>query len=292
MARQLSPRARLALGACGVATAGVAVWWLATALAPAHDAQVAARNNTPAAGPGEARAGVSLAAALPVPTRTHDLPVLRARLAAGPLAHSTPDGALPCAWQGLAPSVEVRRRFDWYAQALASAATADRLDIDEIEVLLVQDAEASCGAGAAQEVRTLWRGYTAIAVRGESRSADLRTRAERLKAAQQTQLGPQWAEAFFGEDHRALEARLAGAGTAPGRSEEAQSSAQPEARAALAELQSRWADFDRRLAEAGREWQALAAQGGATPAQADALLNRWFSADERLRASALLNLPV
>lgn len=286
----LSMRARLALGVCCLAAAGLGAWWLAPE--PAHDLAAAARAGAPAAGTGEVATGVSLAAALPVPTRSHDLPALRLRLAVGPLAHSTPDGALPCAGPGLAPSIEVRRRFDWYAQALAPAAAADRLDIDEIEALLVQDAQASCGAAAAQEVRALWRGYTAMAVRGEPHRTDLRSRAALLKAAQQAQLGPQWAEAFFGEDHRALQARLAGAGGTSTRPDASQTPARPEAQAAVAELQSRWADFDRRLAEAAREWQALAAQGGATPAQADLLLNRWFGVDERVRASALLNLPV
>jgi hypothetical protein len=240
-----------------------------------------------------------LAAALPLPERAHDLPALRARLAAGPLANSTPDGSLPCAAGGLAPSIEVRRRFDWYSQALAPSGAEDRLDTLEVEALLEQDAKAACGEVAAQQIRTLWRGYIAIAAEPGARAADLGARASALKAAQQAQLGQQWAEAFFGDDHRALEARLGGAAdTGATAASSAASlaltspSASAQASAAVAELQARWADFDRRIAEAGREWRALGEQGAATPAQADALLNRWFSADERVRASALLNLPV
>lgn len=296
MALKLTQRQRrLALVACALAAAfALALWW--GLAGRSHDDAAAATVAAGTAAPGQAR-GVALDAALPLPARVHDLPALRMRLAAGPLAHSTPDGSLPCAGDGLAPSIEVRRRFDWYSQALASSGAADRLDAVEIEALLEQDAKAACGEAAAQQIRTLWRGYTAIAAEVGTRSVDLRARAAALKAAQQAQLGPQWAEAFFGDDHRALQARLGGstgAATAPASSAApvpASQSSNAQASAAVAELQARWADFDRRIAEAEREWRALAAQGAATPAQADALLARWFSADERVRASALLNLP-
>ncbi|KPF68731.1 hypothetical protein IP84_08895 [beta proteobacterium AAP99] len=291
MVLALRRRTSVALVICAVAVVVLALWWGQEQRTPGSES-ANARAGGAASTPSEP---VSLAAAWPLPASAHDLPALRARLASGPLAHSTPDGSLPCAAEGLAPSIEVRRRFDWYSQALAARSAPDRLDAADIEALLAEDAQRACGERAAQQIRLLWRGYTAIAADSGARNADLRARAAALRAAQQAQLGPLWADAFFGDDHRALEARLGGAvaaGAAAGSAAPASPSASAQASAAVAELQARWADFDRRIAEAGREWQALAAQGAATPAQADALLNRWFSADERVRASALLNLPV
>jgi hypothetical protein len=219
-----------------------------------------------------------------------DVQALRSKIARGPLAGTVLDGELRCNPQNLLePDAGVRRRFDYYAQVLGAAGEALRLSRQEIAELVGDDARAMCGSAAAEQAQGLWMAYSGIntAVAGTSDPQTLQTALAQRRAARDQALGPQWAQALFGDDDSAIQARLAGntpaiAPEMPVRDPVAE-----------AQLRAQWADWERRVAAAKGELQHLS-PGGAqpTPAQLSALLDKWFAATERARAAAVLGLPV
>jgi lipase chaperone LimK len=216
---------------------------------------------------------------------------LREKIAQGPLAGTVRDGELRCDAQGaLVPDIGVRRRFDYYAQALGDAGQTQRVSREQIAVLVADDARTVCGGKAAEQAQRLWTAYSEIAVPASptaDRNALESVLAQRSTAREQA-LGPLWAQVFFGDDDAATQARMAR--NAPA------SAPEVPVRDAVAEaqLQEQWADWERRVAAARSEMQQISAGANtqATPAQLNALLDKWFAATERARAAAVLGLPV
>ena len=240
----------------------------------------------------------------------------------GSLRGVQPDGGFHLDAQGrLRPDRAVRRRFDQLLSTLGEAT------IEELGALLQQQARTELGSddGAAQ-VMTVWERYLQLqrqlAPAGDTGSAPTadslalalqeRTRQRRLV------LGNDWAEAFYGDEEAALQARLSTppsqaptgeqAGTAlpaaarapqPGEDltalqRQREATLGPEAAArlqALDQAQAAWAENIQATRRALTRLQGAAELSALQRQQAiDQLIESRFAPEDRLRARAVLGL--
>lgn len=210
------------------------------------------------------------------------------------LAGTKPDGDWSLDRAGrLQPQRAVRLRFDYHLSRLG-----------ERSMLVLasgvrEEAERELGHAAAVELMALWERYLILQQQPSSERLDplQPQRARALLAEQQRlrrlHLGAAWAQAFYAEEEAALLAWLVAR-------EQGQSIAQtesprhPEAAEREAALQAEWADWERRLAQAGMELDRLRRAPELSAPQreqaAERLLETAFKPTERLRARALLGL--
>ena len=307
------------------------LWWAWAAQAPG--AQAAVRPG-PAVTPGSTAAGAqpvppdAVAALQPDPTRTlrSVARVRQALFEQGSLRGVQPDGGFRLDAQGrLMPDRAVRRRFDQLLTTLGEAS------IEELGALLQQQARTELGSedGAAQ-VMAVWERYLQLqrqlAPAGGTSSpptADSLTLALQERARQRRLvLGNDWAEAFYGDEEAALQARLsseaeAAASPAPGRDSQAttlpsvarapqpgedlaalqrqrEATLGPEAAARLQALDQAQAAWAQKVTEARSQVTRLqgAAELSAVQRQQaiDQLIESRFAPQDRLRARAVLGL--
>lgn len=306
------------------------LWWAWAAQAPGARAAV---RLSPAAAQDATTVGArpappnAVAALQPDPTRTQRsvTQVRQALFERGSLRGVQPDGGFRLDAQGrLMPDRAVRRRFDQLLTTLGEAT------IEELGALLQQQARAELGSddGAAQ-VMAVWERYlqlqrqlapaggTSSPPTADSLALALqeRTRQRRLV------LGNDWAEAFYGDEEAALQARLSrdaeAASPAPGRDSQAttlpsaarapqpgedlaalqrqrEATLGPEAAARLQALDQAQAAWAQKVAEAQSQVTRLqgAAELSAVQRQQaiDQLIESRFAPQERLRARAVLGL--
>jgi lipase chaperone LimK len=159
-----------------------------------------------------------VAALQPDPTRTQRsvAQVRQALFEQGSLRGVQPDGGFRLDAQGrLMPDRAVRRRFDQLLTTLGEAS------IEELGALLQQQARTELGSedGAAQ-VMAVWERYLQLQRQlapaggtGSPPTADSLALALQERARQRRLvLGNDWAEAFYGDEEAALQARLSGDG--------------------------------------------------------------------------------
>lgn len=303
------------------------LWWSWSAQAPVAQAAAPLRPALPqATGLAETTpAPLDAAAALrPDPARAQRsvAQVRQALFERGSLRGVQPDGGFRLDAQGrLRPDRAVRRRFDQLLSTLGEAT------IEELGALLQQQARTELGSddGAAQ-VMTVWERYLQLqrqlAPAGDTGSAPTadslalalqeRTRQRRLV------LGNDWAEAFYGDEEAALQARLSTppsqaptgeqAGTAlpaaarapqPGEDltalqRQREATLGPEAAArlqALDQAQAAWAENIQATRRALTRLQGAAELSALQRQQAiDQLIESRFAPEDRLRARAVLGL--
>jgi hypothetical protein len=225
------------------------------------------------------------AAATEVPQSGRPIPELRTALSQGSLQGTEPDGGFVCdAASGLRPDNGLRRRIDWYSQMLGPVSGV------ELRSLLLDDAKRLCGDRAAQVAGRIWDGYSGMSLPQTAVNATLEQRLASAHQARVAALGPQWAAAFYDDDERAaaeMLSRKTGPSPSPGAAPDS-----PEAQQRMADLQTQWRDWDKRLATAKSDLQALrAASHEPSPSQLQALLSQHFERADWPRAAALLGLP-
>lgn len=232
-------------------------------------------------------------------TRANATARLQAAMAATSLRDTQPDGDWSVGSDGrVQPGLALRRRFDHYL------ALQGELSPEALRPLLLQQVAEQHGPLAAADIGALWDRYVALQRHAWRTQADPRdpwsigpALDERVRVRRE-QLGIAVAEAFYGEEHAALQALLAQvhAGMAPTKvGEDVLPPPQPDAAAREAEVVQAWAAWNARLAAAHEAIGRLRRAPELSAPQRDAAVEAWveghFSADERLRARALLGLP-
>ncbi|WP_374586873.1 lipase secretion chaperone [Ideonella dechloratans] len=303
------------------------LWWAWAAQAPGARAAV---RLSPAAAQDATTVGARPAppnavdALQPDPTRSQRgvAQVRQALFERGSLRGVQPDGGFRLDAQGrLIPDRAVRRRFDQLLSTLGEAT------IEELGALLQQQARAELGSddGAAQ-VMAVWERYlqlqrqlapagsTGSAPTADSLALALQERARQRRLV----LGNDWAEAFYGDEEAALQARLSNtpsqastgeqAGTAlpaaahapqPGEDltalqRQREATLGPEAAArlqALDQAQAAWAENIQATRRALTRLQGATELSALQRQQAiDQLIESRFAPEDRLRARAVLGL--
>lgn len=311
-------RGALAALALAVLAVALAAWWMA---APAGERSSSVGHLAPL--PATARWSLLSAgdqdAAKPLSPTTAGIDALEQRLyGQGSLQGTVPDGEWGVDAQGqLRPTLALRRRFDHYLAALGEAT------VDELTVLMQAHATRDVGEAATRQIREVWDRYVEVQrhpYRITLRLDDPHTWEAALAERQQVRrerLGLVWAEAFYREEEAALrthiqaargesrgiervaaqtQARLLGppaGGVDPGALHEQRvREFGPEAAERLRQEDLAWADWERRLAEAGQLIEALRQAPELSPVQREAaiagLIESRFTPAERLRARSLL----
>lgn len=229
------------------------------------------------------------------------LPALSpAVLAASSLRGTEADGDWSVGPDGrLRPTLALRRRFDYYL------ALQGEVPLASLRPALVAQAAAQHGAAAAEAIGALWDRYLALQRHPWRTRVDLRDPStlspawDERRRVRREHLGPEVAQAFYGEEDAALAALVAqvNGGQAPAAppAETPPVAPHPEAAQREAALAEAWAAWDRRLADAQAAVARLRGAPELSAPQRDAAVDAWidghFDTDERLRARALLGLP-
>ncbi|WP_284620572.1 lipase secretion chaperone [Aquabacterium humicola] len=240
--------------------------------------------------------------------------------AAGSLRGAEPDGELLATASGaLKVSASVRRRFDHLLS------TVGELSLPEITALIRRQAEAELPATAVQQLLDLWERYVKLqayrfrsAVQLDDMATVMPALEERSRVRREL-LGPEWAEAFFGDEERALREQVARASSGllqepaslpllpaaarrPASTDDLQLVHQQrvatlgvEVAERLREVDRQQADWDRRLEQVRAVVEVLRRSPELADVARGAAIARHielhFDASERLRARALLQLP-
>ncbi|GAA0748041.1 hypothetical protein LRH25_12635 [Ideonella azotifigens] len=241
----------------------------------------------------------------------------------GPLRNSQPDGGWTVDGGGtLKPDIGLRRRFDHLLSAMGDAS------LPELGLLLQDQAGRELPPAAVAEVMRLWQRYLDLQQRSFAHNADLRDVStwqpaldERMRVRREL-LGPAWADAFYADEEAQLRSHIASRTGQPGSVADNDSPADlrvPDVarpprpgedpqlvfqrrQAALGleaaqrlqqldEEETRWAS---RIAQARAQVQSLSQAPELSAPQRSEAIARYvesnFSADERLRAQAVLGL--
>lgn len=199
----------------------------------------------------------------------------------------------------LVPHRSLRRRFDYYLSLIGER------DLAAISVHVQAQTRAQLGAPASAAVMDIWSRYTALQQHAWKTRVDPQQPASWAQALQERRwvrrerLGPAWAQAFYGEEERALEQTIAqvNSGLPAAAQESALNTAPtplPDAPQRLSQADAEWAGWERRLSSAREQISALQSAPQLSPLQreqaVDRLLNEQFDERERMRVRALLQL--
>jgi len=194
------------------------------------------------------------------------------------------------------PTLALRRRFDHLLTLIGEAR------VEELTAFIGHEVQAWGGPAARTQVLQAWERYLALQrhpfrmpVQLNDRNALLAALGERQQVRRQL-LGPVLAEAFFAAEEAELQALLQ-----HGVRSEAQAASpidparlDAQARQRLQQEEAAWADWERRLAQARQDVQALQAEHQLSDPQRqaaiDQLLAQRFAPGEAVRVRALLQL--
>jgi lipase chaperone LimK len=191
----------------------------------------------------------------------------------------------------------VRRRFDYWLSALGEATP------EALAPRVLEAARRELPTLAADEVADLWARYLALQRHAWQRAvqpadpASWRTALEERQSVRRQTLGREAAEAFYGDEERALwdEILAREAGRPAPAQAEVQAPEHPQAAERVAEVEAQWADWERRLAAARVELARLRGAPELSAPQRAAAVDTWlarhFKAGEQIRVRALLGLP-
>lgn len=218
----------------------------------------------------------------------------------------------PVVSDALVPCGELRSRFEHYLLALR------QVDVAAVRLLLLDDARSQLGEKAARQVGEVFDRYWQL--RSHEWRITLVVREldtwmpaleERHRVREQI-MGQAWARAFFHEEEEQVRTswrqRLTGEapaiddgepvpGMEPGKDPAAVRAERVRrygdaAASRLDEVDARWADWDRRLADARQHWQKLQAEAGLSAPQRtqamDDYVESHFTGKEPIRVRALL----
>jgi lipase chaperone LimK len=214
------------------------------------------------------------------------------------LANTQPDGDWSIGPNGQPqPSIALRRRFDYFLLLQGEQ------DLSTLAAQMRQQIQAAHGAAAAQTIMGLWVSYLQLQQHNWTTQVNMQRSetwapalAERSAVRRQL-LGSAWAEAFYGDEERALRQTIAQANSGLPITPPTQPSdpiALPNAAERLAEHQAQWQQWEQRInAARSRVQQLRSAPELSEPQRNEAItayLSQQFSGTELVRAKALLGL--
>jgi lipase chaperone LimK len=222
---------------------------------------------------------------------------------------TTADGSWSVSASGaLVPNIALRRRFDYYLNALNETSQAT---VESIGANVLRDATRAVGAAAAARIMELWGKYVALQNYSFKTQVNLQDRATWQAALTERQLVRRqllplpWAEAFYRAEEDAFLAfiqdqsngakNLAKNQTDPtGDKAKWQATLEPDAQKRVASADDAWQSWERKLDAARAEHERLQQAPELSAVQREALFERYlfqhFDAIELHRARALLNL--
>ncbi len=232
----------------------------------------------------------------------------------GSFQGTEPHGDWCARGEALQPCSGLRSRFEYYLLAIGE------VPMDAIRALVADEAQRDLGEALATQVMSMYDKYLEVRryqPRNTFQQDQLHTwmpvLAE-LRAHRRQVLGAEWAQAFYGDDEAKFESLHAqiqsglppppdpGAPVpqmAPGKDPavvhaERVARYGEEAAQRLAKVDEEWADWQRRLADARREWDSLQGNNALSDLQRREQMNAYvqqhFKPDEHLRVQALLKL--
>jgi lipase chaperone LimK len=214
------------------------------------------------------------------------------------LANTQPDGDWSIGPNGQPqPSIALRRRFDYFLLLQGEQ------DLSTLAAQMRQQLQAAHGAAAAQTIMGLWVSYLQLQQHNWTTQVNMQRSetwapalAERSAVRRQL-LGSAWAEAFYGDEERALRQTIAQANSGLPITPTTQPSdpvALPNAAERLAEHQAQWQQWEQRINTArSRVQQLRSAPELSEPQRNEAItayLSQQFSGTELVRAKALLGI--
>jgi lipase chaperone LimK len=245
------------------------------------------------------------ALAIPVRAGMASAPVAAAVQAPGPLARVAPaslqdteaDGGWRADARGnLVVERAVRRRLDYWLSAVGEWRP------DEIGARVLAAARRDLPPPAAAQLQTLWAHYVDLQRHAWQRAvqpadpASWRAALEERQSVRRQLLGRDWAEAFYADEEQALWAEILAweSGKAKPVAEAPAVPEHPQAAQRVADVQTQWAQWERRLDEARGEVARLRAARELSEPQRDQAVEAWlaqrFTGSEQLRVRALLGL--
>jgi lipase chaperone LimK len=195
------------------------------------------------------------------------------------------------------PSIALRRRFDYFLLLQGEQ------DLSTLAAQIRQQVLAAHGAAAAQTIMALWASYLQLqqhtwATQVNMQRSETWAPALAERSAMRRQLlGAAWAEAFYGDEERALRQTIAQTSSGLPITLAAQPSdpiALPNAAERLAEHQAQWQQWEQRMSSArSRVQQLRSAPELSEPQRNEAIagyLSQQFSGSELVRARAILGI--
>ena len=308
-----SPGPTLVLAACA---AGVALCWLLASWrsSASHSDEAHRRVQLPAS-----RSlvwGEAPPAGLDLPRRDADPASVRGRLLHGGSFKGTQVAGAWCVSTSrvLTPCPDLRTRFEYYLLGLGE------VRVDELRTLVAADAQGDLGPELASQIMDLWdrywllRNHAWLAHPDPSQPATWLASLNEQHEVRQRLLGVAWSTAFFGAEEAQVKAdaqrRIDGLPALPDPGDPvplANDETPPESLWAqrvarygqagaqrLAELDTAWADWNRRISMARQQWEVFNQTQSLSPDQRLQAMQSYlasnFSASELLRAHALLGL--
>lgn len=232
----------------------------------------------------------------------------------GSFAGTEPHGEWCARGENLQPCAGLRGRFEYYLLAIGEVPLA------AIRTLVTDEAERDLGPKLAAEVMGIWdrylqvRGYKPRATFQQDQLHTWMPVLSELRAQRRQILGAEWAQAFYADEEANFERMYAQIQSgmppppdpgepvpqmAPGKDPAAVHAERvarygPEAAARLAKVDEEWADWERRLSAARKEWDRLQASAGLSDVQRRqqmaGYVEQHFKHEEHLRVQALLKL--
>jgi lipase chaperone LimK len=214
------------------------------------------------------------------------------------LANTQPDGDWSIGPSGQPqPSIALRRRFDYFLLLQGEQ------DLSALAAQIRQQIQAAHGAAGAQAIMALWASYLQLQQRSWTTQVNMQRSetwapalAERSAMRRQL-LGAAWAEAFYGDEERALRQTIAQTNSGLPVTLATQPSdpiALPSAAERLAEHQAQWQQWEQRISAArSRVQQLRSAPELSEPQRNETVANylsQQFSGNELTRARALLGM--
>ncbi len=232
----------------------------------------------------------------------------------GSFAGTEPHGEWCARGEALVPCAGLRGRFEYYLLALGEVPMAG------IRTLVADEAERDVGVKLAAEVMAMWDRY--LQIRGYKPRTPFQQEQlhtwmpvlEDLRAQRRQVLGAEWAQAFYADEEGSFERLYAQIQSgmppppdpgepvpqmAPGKDPAAVHAERvarygPEAATRLAKVDQEWADWERRLSAARKEWERLQASAALSDIQRREQMAGYvaqhFKDEEHLRVQALLKL--
>jgi lipase chaperone LimK len=232
----------------------------------------------------------------------------------GSFQGTEPHGDWCARGEALQPCAGLRSRFEYYLLAIGE------VPMDAIRTLVADEAQRELGQALADQVMVIYDKYLEVRryqPRNTFQQDQLHTwmpvLAE-LRAQRRQILGAEWAQAFYADEEGKFERMYAQIQSgmppppdpggpvpqmAPGKDPAAVRAERvarygEEAARRLDKVDEEWADWQRRLADARREWDGLQANNALSDVQRrqqmDSYVQEHFKPEEHLRVQALLKL--